>query len=200
MNSAASWNGNFIVEANRLDPLAAGGGGSSVGRAPVRGDGHALDQAGSLQVVDQAGDVARRDALQVGQPAQADAVLTAAAEGRQQSEASVAETLPLGPAFVEQVQEARRSANGRDRLEGGRSLAGADELAHALIEETTPAIPRQTRRTMAVDGLLHSPALHYLHGRLAWPGTSTGWSPAPRVPGLPTLAGLDVGVRGFGSR
>src|SRR5213080_3244458 len=93
---------------HRFDALPPGCREPRLDRATVIGVRHPLHEAGLLEAVDQAGDVARADPLQLGQAAEADAAVADVAEHEEQLEPALAEPLALSPALLHPLQVPRR--------------------------------------------------------------------------------------------
>src|SRR5262245_28398711 len=150
-------------------------------RAAVLRVGHALDQAVTLEVVDQAGDVPwcrveRHRKLAQGRVASAQ-------EAEQQAEAARAQSVVLGPALLQELQGAGGQAQGRqgfDRrdvdLEWIKKLAETLQVQAAvlvdaeaaLLEELLPDVIELHYR------VFHSEGLHYYHIQLLVASYSPG--------------------------
>ena len=151
---------------DRLDALAAGGGEAGSDGAPISGVRDALDEAVLLQVVDQAGDVARGGIHVVRKVAQRH--ITASVEPKQNAEPALAEPVLLGPPLLQQVHRATGKADCGQRLNGAqldfervehRPKVGVEQAAFLVLFQL-PADPRD--RVLQIR-VFHIERLHYYH-------------------------------------
>src|ERR1700694_562164 len=108
--------------AHGLEPLATGYGQSRVGQATVVWIIDALHQSVALEMIDEAGDITRRDVEPLGELAQRKLVLGRRRERKQDVETPLTQAMLLRPPVHQLMRQPGRQPQRRHRLERAHLL------------------------------------------------------------------------------
>src|SRR6267378_4588958 len=157
--------------AHAIEPLRTRHGQSGVGQPPVARIVDTLHEPVPLEMIDQPGDVPRRDLELIGQLTERELALRRGLERKEGVKTALAQPVLVGPAIHELMDQSgrdpqRRHGLYRARLFFGERAAGrAHGVTEAAVIQVAGAIRRQgaVEATEALDlGELHSEPLHYV--------------------------------------
>src|SRR5450759_1650070 len=152
---------------DRLDPNSAGVGQVCAHGTPVAWVWHPLDETVSLEVVDQAGDVAGRRVEVIGQVAERAGALPVEAE--EHAKSTFAQAVRLGPSLLEMVERAAGDPKGGHSLDNAHvDFQRLKQLAHTDAVQPSVLVAGELMPDLGIGYLgefrwLHSEQLHYYH-------------------------------------